>query len=538
MSITQRLVLTLLLALAALVGVGSGGLWQLYSAQQRVEYVETNIMPSLTVLDDAMLTFASLRVAAYQHALVSDHDGKHRLEAEIAASEKSIKESLDHYERDLISDDEDRKLLGDDRAAVLAYSDLMATALERSNSGDIEGARTILTTALRATSRVVNGALKAHVDYNHQLSDAVKAEGLAAYNRSLQIIGATIALSLLLVSVLGGLLYRSIRNSLSGIESTLISVSSTLDFTQTAPVLRDDEVGRTAKAFNALLTTLRGGLGEISGCAGEVANASRELTSTAQQVAHAAAAQSEASSSVAASVQQMTVSINHVAERTRDAQSLAATSSELALSSSKTIGETIDDIREISSVVRSAASSIRDLETQSTAIGSVVQVIREVAEQTNLLALNAAIEAARAGEQGRGFAVVADEVRKLAERTAASTQEIAGTIEAMRVGSHHAAEQVLAVEARVNDSVTRADNADQAIRRIGEAASQTTATVNEIADSIREQGLASNSIAGQIERIAQMSEESSAAAEETAAAAGSLDEQAAKQQSVLGRYKL
>jgi methyl-accepting chemotaxis protein len=538
MSITQRLVLTLLLALAALVGVGTGGLWQLYNAQQRADYIETNTLPSLKTLDEAALVFARIRIAAYQHALFVDPAAKTKVETQIADDEKVFSGLLETYERDLLSDDEDRKLLADDKAALLAYHDLLGTAFERSNSGDVDGARTILTTALFATARVITGALTAHIEYNRKLSDQLREDGKQSYTRALQLTIGTMVVAILAVSVLGAFLFLSIRNSLSGIETTLREVSSTLDFTRSAPVLRDDEVGRTAKAFNALLLTLRGSLGEVSGSAAQVAGAARELTSTAQQVASAAAAQSEASSSVAASVEEMTVSINHVADRTREAQSLAATSSELALSSSKTIAETIGDIREISSVVRSAAGSIRDLETQSTAIGSVVQVIREVAEQTNLLALNAAIEAARAGEQGRGFAVVADEVRKLAERTAASTQQIATTIEAMRVGSQRAAEQVLAVESRVNASVTRADNADQAIRRIGEAAQRTTETVNEIADSIREQGLASNSIAGQIEHIAQMSEESSAAAEQTAASAGSLDEQAARQQAALGRYKL
>ncbi|MBK1680231.1 methyl-accepting chemotaxis protein [Rhodocyclus tenuis] len=538
MSITQRLVITLLLALGALFSVGVGGLWQLYEAQQRLEYIQANTLPSLKTLDEAALAFSRIRIGAYQHALFVDAEAKQKIEKQIADDEVVFNGLLEKYQRELISDDEDRKLLEDDRAALLAYHDILATAFERSNSGDVDSARTILTTALFATARVISGALNAHIDYNQKLSDKLLADSKDAYVRSLQITIASIVVALLAVVVMGGLLFRHIRASLAGIESTMREVSASLDFTRSAAVLRNDEVGRTATAFNTLLETLRGSLGVAVRSAGDVSVAARELKSTAQQVAQAATAQSEAASSVAATVEEMTVSINHVAERTQEAQTLATTSSDLALSSSRTIADTIGDIREISSVVRSAAGSIRDLEQQSANVGNVVQVIREVAEQTNLLALNAAIEAARAGEQGRGFAVVADEVRKLAERTAASTREIADTIEAMRVGSQRAAEQVIAVEARVNVSVTRADDADQAIRRIGEAAQKTSETVHEIADAIREQGIASNSIAGQVERIAQMSEESSAAAEQTAASAIGLDEQAEQQQAALSRYRI
>ena len=538
MSITQRLVITLLLALGALLGVGAGGLFQLYESQQRIEFLQSNTLPSLKTLDEAALTFSRVRISSYQHALFSDTATKRKIEQQIIEDEKVFSDLLATYERDLISDEEDRKLLDDDRAAVLAYHDILATALERSNSGDVDGARTILTTALFATARVISGALTAHIEYNQKLSDQMLADSKEAYVFALQVTIASIIAALLAVSIMGALLFRHIRASLAGIESTMREVNASLDFTRSAAVLRNDEVGRTATAFNSLLETLRGSLGLVVRSAGEVTSAARELKSTAQQVAQAASAQSEASSSVAATVEEMTVSINHVAERTQEAQTLATTSSDLAQSSSRTIADTIGDIREISSVVRSAAGSIRDLEQQSANVGNVVQVIREVAEQTNLLALNAAIEAARAGEQGRGFAVVADEVRKLAERTAASTREIADTIEAMRVGSQRAAEQVIAVEARVNVSVTRADDADQAIRRIGEAAQKTSETVHEIADAIREQGIASNNIAAQIERIAQMSEESSAAAEQTAASAASLDDEAEQQQAALSRYRI
>ena len=211
---------------------------------------------------------------------------------------------------------------------------------------------------------------------------------------------------------------------------------------------------------------------------------------------------------------------------------------QLAREGSGTITQTIHDIREISQSVTAAASSIRELESYSAQVGSVVQSISEIADQTNLLALNAAIEAARAGETGRGFAVVADEVRKLAERTTNSTREISTTIEAMNLQSQQATAQMQVAEQLVDNGVARADGADQAIRRIGESTHKAAEHVGEISVAIQQQGGASNTIASQIENIAQMAEEASAAAHLTAENASRLDKLAKQQTSLLQHYTL
>jgi len=270
----------------------------------------------------------------------------------------------------------------------------------------------------------------------------------------------------------------------------------------------------------------------------KVEQASQSLAQSSGELSASASMQSEASANMAATVEQMTVSIAHVADQSKQQSEGAQAASALVDESKAIIEQTISDIREISQVVSSSAVSIQQLESRSSQVSDVVSVIRDIADQTNLLALNAAIEAARAGEQGRGFAVVADEVRKLAERTTKSTQEITQTIDDMLQNAGEATSQMRSAEHLVEQGVLRADQASLAMQRIGELSVTAVRGSSEVALAIKEQGVASNNIAMLVESTAQSAEQGNAAAQSTALHAAELGQLAKTQADILAQYQV
>jgi methyl-accepting chemotaxis protein len=193
---------------------------------------------------------------------------------------------------------------------------------------------------------------------------------------------------------------------------------------------------------------------------------------------------------------------------------------------------------EVASAVSTAAATIRERENYSKEISAVVNVIREVADQTNLLALNAAIEAARAGEQGRGFAVVADEVRKLAERTTESTHTIATVIDKVQSGARKAAQEMESGVGRVSGGVELAKQAGDSVGGIQSATDRVAGAVVDIGNALNEQAVAVQELARGVERIANMAEENSASVRQTTAAADQLQTLAADLETSVARFRV
>ncbi len=535
MTIAKRLALLILLAVAGLIVVGGFGLKEMGAINANLEYAHENSIPSIRKVASMESNFLRLRTQMLVF-LLSTEEQRPAVEQRIEGAKKDLLQSLQDYEK-LISDDKDRQYLETSKALVKEYYALIDPAIADTKAGHGEKARNGMGQAGEVSKRLAEN-VEAHSKYNEHLAEEEVRKAGEAYQTGKVISIVVILLCTAGVAGLGFMVYRHVDSSLGSMVSMFSRIEKELDFTGRLEVRGTDEVAQASTAFNRLLDRLQASFREISNHTDAVNNAANRVATASHQMSIASGHQSEAASSMAATVEEMTVSITHVADRAGEANQLSSASGALAHKGEGIIGDTVQGINGIAETVRNASEQIARLEQQSERINNVVAVIKEVADQTNLLALNAAIEAARAGEQGRGFAVVADEVRKLAERTTQSTQEIASTILEMQAGAQAAVHGIHAVVEKVDEGVSRAEQANEAIQEIGEGSRKTVDMVGDISDAIREQSMASTAIAQQVEKIAQMSEENSAAAQSTSDTAGELAHLAQEMQQVVAQYRL
>lgn len=321
----------------------------------------------------------------------------------------------------------------------------------------------------------------------------------------------------ILVIVLAIIGYLSVGAYLSVIDSIrkLVGGSQRLaqgDLTTHIELDTRDELRQVATSFNEMAGGMRKLIASIQANSGNVADAAKGMVVSSDEIDRASMSQSESASSMAAAVEQMTVGIDHITSNAGQATELAQTSGRLSREGGEIVASVVREIGEIAASVGNSARAIEELGKDSAQISTIVGVIKEIADQTNLLALNAAIEAARAGEQGRGFAVVADEVRKLAERTANSTLEISAMVERIQKGTQGAVRSMDEGVNRVNGGVERAKEAGEAMDAIRAGAGKVVETIAEITGALREQSAASTEIARNVESIAQMAERNSGVA--------------------------
>jgi methyl-accepting chemotaxis protein len=349
--------------------------------------------------------------------------------------------------------------------------------------------------------------------------------------------GIDIALLLAMIG-LGYSIALSITRPINSLKAGIVQIQNDNDLTRRLEISGKDEVGQVAEAFNHLVGNLQSIIHQVNANALQVLHLSEQLAATSSQVASGSEQQSESASSMAAAVEEMTVSIDQVAEHAREAQNISQSSSELSIRGSDVILKVVEDMRGIAETVHESSAIIEGLGQQSDQIYSIVQAIKEIADQTNLLALNAAIEAARAGEQGRGFAVVADEVRKLAERTTRSTEEIATMIQKIQGGTKQAVASMEVGVERVNQGVFLAGQAGDAIRQIQSGAQRVGVAVTDISSALKEQSITSSEIARHVEQVAQMSDENHTATQDNAKSALHLEELAMSLQGAVEKFKV
>jgi methyl-accepting chemotaxis protein len=345
---------------------------------------------------------------------------------------------------------------------------------------------------------------------------------------------------MLLTAIAISLVVREIMRRLGGEPLDMQAAAHRIadgDLTVQLRVESGDKVSLIA-AIAHMQNSLRSTIIQSRLTADQVTNAARSLAANSKQVSQSSSDQSDAAASMAASIEQVSMTINQVSESASRAQKLAQETDNLSSEGKNLVQVTIGEINKIADTVRSSSNNVKTLGDNSNQISNIANVIKDIADQTNLLALNAAIEAARAGEQGRGFAVVADEVRKLAEKTAMSTQEITSMIGRIHEGTINAVKGMELGQLQIEEGVKRAAKTGDSMSAIQSGAHEVLTSIDDITNALREQSSASEHIAQSVEKIAHMSEENSSAVKEVYLAANQLEQLAAAMKSSVGQFRV
>lgn len=350
---------------------------------------------------------------------------------------------------------------------------------------------------------------------------------------------ATITAVLLIAAVcvfVSVIIRKATKPLIAGVE-----VANRLAEGNLAPITAEestDEVGRLVSALSNMIGNWRGIVEKVADAASGMTTASGDLSRRAAQMREGSGVQIESLSEVAAAAEEMSAAVANVAKNAADIAQSATATMGVARDGEQIVDKSVNEVKEISLTVEQSAALVKSLGDKSSQIGTIIGVINDIADQTNLLALNAAIEAARAGEQGRGFAVVADEVRKLAERTAQATAEIGGMIGAIQGEVDKAVGSMESATEKVEAGVALSAQAGGALKNIIRAVNELQEMVQQIASATHQMTESSEQISRDIERVASVSKEVSASSEHTNKAALDITAISSTLQQVVGRFSL
>ncbi len=362
----------------------------------------------------------------------------------------------------------------------------------------------------------------------------------AAFYKQATLLGGMIAFILAVMASISFMINRSILNQLGGEPTYAVDVVTRIaegDLTtevRTASHNSDSLLHAMARMQQKLAEMFT----QINSMADTLSQNAEHVSTAATETSTASHEQAQSTAATAASVEEMTVSINEVSEIATQTEGNSEATAQHAEHGAKLVGDAGEAIAKISTTVSASAEQIQLLMQKSMEIGGIANVIRDIADQTNLLALNAAIEAARAGEQGRGFAVVADEVRKLAERTTQATGEISAMIAAIQSETQSAVSAMETTMPQVDKGMELAEAARKMLENIHGQALQSLSQVKDVALATREQATTANDIARHVEHIASMSEETNATMKNNAAAAHQLEELAIELGRLVSYFKV
>ncbi|KPX15523.1 Methyl-accepting chemotaxis protein [Pseudomonas amygdali pv. dendropanacis] len=516
--------------------LGVFALSQMSKIRGATEVLADNSVPSIKSLDRFAEVSIRLRVLSYRLLVNRDPETQQKTIELMAMRNKQITDAQAIYEK-LISDPDERNLYSQYVQLLGQYRQLEERLKTLTRANKIDELQGLLNNEMLNNSDQMNVVLSKLVEFNTDQLNQVKKDASSEYDSAFNLVVGLLIAATLLTIVFAWMLIKSITMP---IATALHAAETIAQGNLTRPIQIDgtDEAGRLLLAMKTMQDKLRDTLQGISGSATQLASAAEELNAVTDESARGLVQQNNEIEQAATAVNEMTSAVEEVA---RNAVSTSQASRNAATSAGDgrdLVQETVSAIERMSGDVKGTAELIINLASESRDIGKVLDVIRGLADQTNLLALNAAIEAARAGEAGRGFAVVADEVRALAHRTQQSTSEIERMIGSIQSGTEQAVSSMRNSTERAESTLNIAKGAGLALNTINVAVEEINERNMVIASAAEEQAQVAREVDRNLVNIRDLSAQSTTGANQTSAASTELSRLAVDLNSMVSRFAL
>ena len=517
-----------------LIVVGLFGLGQMAKLRESALIIEESWMPSIENIHDSAAYVASIRLEALRLLTTDESRVRDNSKNLITRQRADLEELLNRHEA-LLSNEQERDMLKQLKANVASYMTIVAQMIQMVDQDQQQNAMDLLNSRLAPQGTVLNKSLEDMITFNQKGVEDAAESAAQMYTSAQWVVGTIILTALLATLLLAWLLTRSITTPI-GQALTVARTIASGDLSRPIVVEGKDEAAQLLTALATMQTHLQDTIRGISESSQQLASAAEEMSSVMEQSTRGLQAQNDEIEQAATAVTQMSAAVDEVAGNAVSSAEASKASDEDSKHGHYQISETISSIQNLVDEVLGASSKAEGLAVQAQDISKVLEVIRGIAGQTNLLALNAAIEAARAGEAGRGFAVVADEVRSLAQRTQDSTEEIEQMINGIQRGTQDTVGALNSSAEHAGQTLQRANSAGSALEKITAAISQISQRNLVIASAAEQQALVAREVDRSLVNIRDLSTQTAAGATQTSAASQELSRLAVDLNALVTRF--
>ncbi|MEX5363134.1 methyl-accepting chemotaxis protein [Pseudomonas guariconensis] len=515
------------------------GLVSLYETRQMdraTDEIRVTWMPAVISLGDVSSALGRARALTLRSALEEQPSARKATLEKITEINQTLQGNLDDYERTIIADD-DRALFNTFLQMSERYHGLQKSIRDAVAAEQLDEARRLINGPLAEYADSMMKALAALIEYNAKGAEQASQRSSAVFEEAFSLIVVALVMILVALIAIATLLTRSIVLPLADAVAVAERVA-TGDLTQDIPVLGRDEPALLLRALSRMQQSLRDTLRKIAASSDQLASASEELHTVTEDTSRGLHQQSAEIDQAATAVNQMTAAVEEVANNAVSTADASKGADQTTRKGRDQVNQALASIQYLVSDVTDTSGEIEQLASNANEISRVLDVIGAIAGQTNLLALNAAIEAARAGEAGRGFAVVADEVRALAHRTQQSTAEIEQMISGIQSGTERAVTAMHTSQDRANGTLEVAQSAGQALEVIAEAITSINQRNLVIASASEQQAQVAREVDRNLVNIRDLAMQTSAGANQTSAAAQDLSRLAVDLNAMVAQFKV